>query len=92
MLDNSRAFPFAAADLFNGVSRQVVGRSLQEDDRDLWRGVEDLFRARNKIAHRADLLDNSTALRHIRAAMAATEWLGSLADTRRTEPAGRTET
>lgn len=77
MLNNPRTSPFAAAQLFDGVADAVVGRSLRRENKELWKRVDQLFQARNRVAHRADLPEVADARAHLAAAIEAIKWLAA---------------
>jgi hypothetical protein len=54
LLDNPRAFPHAALELFDQVPLAIVGRSLRSDDKELFKQVQKLFEERNAVAHRGE--------------------------------------
>jgi hypothetical protein len=43
-----------AHDLFNHVAHAVIGRTLHDDERELWKDLVEMFDKRNDMAHRAD--------------------------------------
>lgn len=52
LIGSPRDFSLAAATLFDSGLRAVSGRSLREDDRDLYNGLSKLYQDRNAVAHR----------------------------------------
>lgn len=77
LLENPRDFSVAAAALFDKVMAAVGRRSLREDNRDLFRGVERLFQTRNGIAHRGEMPDQATTREVVVTASEALAWLRS---------------
>lgn len=55
ILDNPREVTQAPTSLFDGTLKAVTGRSLREDDHDLWKRLCLLFQRRNHIAHQSVL-------------------------------------
>ncbi len=78
LLDNPRSFPHAARELFSGVAKAVAGRSLRDENRDLFKKLVSLFEMRNKLAHRGTVLTESESADHVRTAIAVFGWLESL--------------
>ena len=52
LLRRPRVFQEPADQLFDHVARAVIGRSLREDDPDLWKELVSIFQVRNEMAHR----------------------------------------
>lgn len=52
LLENPRDWSLAAAALFDKAMLAALGRSLKNEDRELFNHIEKLFQLRNKIAHR----------------------------------------
>jgi hypothetical protein len=78
-LENPREITLTAADgLFNKLIFATLGRSLRQDDRQLFRDIEALYTARNRIAHRGLMPDEAEAGRVVRAARRSFTWLDSL--------------
>lgn len=78
MLTSPRDFTVAVKALFHGVMRAAVGRSLHQENADLFNEVNALFEARNRLAHRGELPTEEVARRAVAAAVGAFEWLDSL--------------
>lgn len=77
LLRKPRIFQEPALELFGEVSKAVLGKSLREEDRPLWKKVDELFQARNKMAHVADRPPLEKARELVFAANEAMEWLDS---------------
>jgi hypothetical protein len=77
LLRKPRIFQEPALELFGEVSKAVLGKSLREDDRPLWKKIDELFQARNKMAHVADRPPLEKARELVFAANDAMEWLDS---------------
>jgi hypothetical protein len=77
LLRKPRIFQEPALELFGEVSKAVLGKSLREDDRPLWKKMDELFQARNKMAHVADRPPLDKARELVFAASDAMEWLES---------------
>ena len=54
VFDKPRVFQQPASDLFDHIAKAVLGRSLRKDDLELWNQIEQMFRLRNQMAHRAN--------------------------------------
>jgi hypothetical protein len=80
LLDHPRDFSVAAASLYDRPCKIVLGTSLKEHDRDLFKDIEQLFHHRNRIVHRglSDLSDTTTLANDIGAASKAVRWVESL--------------
>jgi len=65
-----------AIDLYGPVAKEMIGRSLEDDDQALWTGLGTLFNARNKMAHKLATPTHLDARALIVAAMRAMDWLG----------------
>jgi hypothetical protein len=76
-LRRARIFQEPALQLFGEVARAVLGRSLRDDNQKLWKQLDQLFQARNKMAHVADRPSLDTARELVFAAKQAIEWLDS---------------
>ena len=74
-LRRPRIFQEPAVELFGEVAMAVLGRSLKEEDRELWKLVVQLFETRNRMAHVADRPENEVAVKLVVAADRAIEWL-----------------
>jgi len=75
LLRRPRIFQEPAIELFGHVAKVVVGKSLHEDNRDLWKSLTELFVLRNNMAHRADRPTAEKARELTVAATQAIEWL-----------------
>jgi hypothetical protein len=75
LLENPRDFSLAAASLYDKGLKAVTGRSLREENRDLYKKVSKLFEDRNAVAHRGQGPSNSVATADVNAAKEAIEWL-----------------
>ena len=80
VLDNPRDYTLAVAGLLHLPMKAALARSLQEDDRDLYRAVEKLFRTRNDIAHRGRFPKVEDAREAVVTASKVVAWLESLPD------------
>lgn len=78
LLDNPRAFPHSALELFDSVAAAVVGRSLRAEDRPLFRRVDALFQLRNRIAHHGHAPSADEAHAAVAAAMDVFGWVDNL--------------
>ena len=68
-LDNPREVTVTAADgLFDKLMLATAGRSLRQDDRQLFRHIQELYTVRNRVAHSGRLPDKPEAGRVVRAA------------------------
>ena len=79
-LRKPRIFQEPAIELFGDVAKAVFGRSLKDDDRALWKKIDELFQARNKMAHVADRPSIDKARELVTAANQAMQWLDSNAN------------
>jgi len=61
--------------LFDKLIKLAQGRSLREDDAELFKKVRELFRLRNDIAHSGQAPDLATAQDAVRAARRAITWV-----------------
>lgn len=75
LLRKPRIFQEPALELFGDVAKAVFGRSLRDDDRALWKKIDELFQARNKMAHVADGPPPQKARELVFAAGQAMKWL-----------------
>lgn len=85
ILKNYRDVAYALIHLYDSGLKAVCGRSLREDDRELYKRINELFEIRNAIVHRGgtcqytpaegDIVKWSSYLRHARSAF---EYLESL--------------
>jgi hypothetical protein len=78
LLSNPRDFSVAAAAHFDKVMRATTGRSLRDEDRELFSAVERLFTLRNSLAHRGEEPSREDAQEAVRAAARAIRWLNQL--------------
>ncbi|HCU52527.1 MAG TPA: hypothetical protein DGG94_22490 [Micromonosporaceae bacterium] len=60
LLNSPRDYSVAAQSLFDLPLKAVSGRSLKDDDRDLWKATGVLFTDRNAVAHRGASREVST--------------------------------
>jgi hypothetical protein len=76
VLSNPRDVSLAAVSLFDKACKVVIGRSLREENLELYKRVDKLFQDRNKIAHRGgpELADDTLA-EHVNTAREALKWL-----------------
>jgi hypothetical protein len=82
VLDNPREVTVTAADgLFNKVMMAAQGRSLRDDDRELFKRISRLFEVRNRVAHRGEWPATDEARELVRSARRAFEWLDRSNDT-----------
>jgi hypothetical protein len=77
LLRKPRIFQEPALELFGEVARAVLGKSLRDDDRALWKKIDELFQARNKMAHVADRPSLEKARELVIAANQAMKWVDS---------------
>lgn len=77
LLRKPRIFQEPALELFGEVAKAVLGRSLRDDDRLLWKKIDELFQVRNKMAHIADRPSPEKARELVIAASQAMKWLDS---------------
>jgi hypothetical protein len=77
LLRKPRIFQEPTLELFGEVASAVLGRSLRDDDRPLWKKIDELFQARNKMAHVANRPSLEKARELIIAANQAMKWLDS---------------
>ncbi|MET9079951.1 hypothetical protein ABZX95_49705 [Streptomyces sp. NPDC004232] len=75
----NQQFSQAALALFDAGTMAVVGRSLKADDRELFKAVQALFEARNRIAHRGESPSMEEVRKHVATARSVFAWLDSLA-------------
>ena len=79
LLESPRDFSVAAVALFDNGLKSICGRSLREDDRFLFKCIQRLFEARNRVAHRgAEISYNDVAI-HVNMANAAFAYLDRVA-------------
>jgi hypothetical protein len=78
-LDNPHEITLTAAGgLFNTLMNAALGRSLAAEDNALFRTIERLFSARNKVAHYGKLPEPADARRLVAAARRCFAWLDTL--------------
>jgi|GEM_PF-2980028 hypothetical protein len=82
LLSNPRDFSMSAAGLFDKAMKAAVGRSLKEDDRALYKGIDNgkhgLFYKRNKIAHAGFVIGRDEAKESLSCARKVFAWLDGL--------------
>jgi hypothetical protein len=85
LLNNPRDYSLAVASLFDRPCKAVLGKSLKEDDRDLFTLLTWLFEDRNKVVHKSlSGLRNADTLRdEISAASKGVDWLRDIASAER---------
>lgn len=75
-LENQREVTVTAVNgLFDKLMKAAQGRSLREDDPKLFKRLGELFRLRNRIAHRGEAPDLAAAQDGVRAAREAIVWV-----------------
>ena len=77
---NPRDVSQSVPQLLHKPLKAVTGRSLIEHDRQLWDGIEQLFRVRNGLAHRGELASESQGKAAVECARRLFEWLATLGD------------
>jgi hypothetical protein len=75
ILSNPRSFPQAAHELFDSVSRVILGFSLREHDKALFQELRTLFERRNAIAHRGITIGGEESGDLVRTAIAIIGWI-----------------
>jgi hypothetical protein len=81
VLNNPRDVTIAVVTHLDKTSKAVAGRSLREEDADLYKAVVRLFETRNKIAHGKGVQPGEEEMRAgIRAAAQAFGWIDGLGD------------
>ncbi len=77
VIDKPRDVSLSAVSLYDSPSRIVLGRSLREDNKALYKRLSALFEDRNRIAHRgmAGLRDRTALEDELRAAAEVLHWL-----------------
>jgi hypothetical protein len=78
MLDNPRAFPHAALELFNKVPAAVGVHTLRDEDIELFKSVARLYEVRNAVAHRGETPDAEEVANLVIAATRVFSWLDGL--------------
>jgi hypothetical protein len=88
LLENPRDWSMSAVSLFDKGLKAICGRSLREEDKNLYKQIDMLFQDRNKIAHRGSAgISSPEALRgYVAAATAAFNWLDELLAQDGTQP------
>ena len=74
---DSRRVP-AASGLFDTVPKTAIGRSLREEDQELFQQIDRLFRVRNRVVHTGEWPSVGEGQELVRAATQAFSWLDSL--------------
>ena len=77
-LQNPRDVSVQAAALYDKAAEAVTGRSLRKEDRQLYKGLESLFKHRNAVAHGAVVVQAKQVRADIVAAREAMKWADSL--------------
>ena len=80
LLSNPRDFSMAAVALFDRPMQIVLGASLREDDKELFKRVDKLFSRRNGLAHRGEVPEEAQAIDGIKAAGEALRWVAKRSD------------
>jgi hypothetical protein len=75
LLRRPRIFQEPAVELFGEVAKVILGTSLKEENRDLWKDLVNLFELRNKMAHVADRPSIDRVKELTVAARQAMDWL-----------------
>ena len=84
LISKPRDFSMSAAGLFDEAMKAALGRSLREDDKQLYRAIADsptknaLFQNRNAIAHSGAEVELKVAQENVRAARKVFTWLDEL--------------
>jgi hypothetical protein len=78
-LDNPRDVSQQAAGLFDKTAKAVVGRSLREEHKAVYKGIEALFTDRNAVAHRGAEIGEVAMHKHLAHAKFALGWASGLA-------------
>jgi hypothetical protein len=78
LLHRPRIFQEPAAELFGHVAKAVIGKSLQEENKDLWKNLTEIFQLRNKMAHMADRPPVGRVRELVVAATQAIAWLDDI--------------
>ncbi|WP_260859996.1 helix-turn-helix domain-containing protein [Streptomyces cupreus] len=69
----------SAVALYGPIAHTVIGRSLENDDPDLWSNLVSLFTARNRMAHKLKTPAHPDAARLVVTAMRSMDWLTACA-------------
>jgi hypothetical protein len=80
ILKSFREVEVAVGELPHKTMKAAVGRSLHEDDPELFRAIKKLFTHRNHVAHRGEPPSLEEARTDIQAAVRLFSWLDSLPD------------
>jgi hypothetical protein len=75
LLENPRDYSLRIGSLFGQPMLAVAGRSLHQDDRELWKAVQKLFETRNRVAHSGHVPSQEEADESLDAALKAFRWL-----------------
>ncbi|MDX3490174.1 hypothetical protein [Streptomyces sp. ID05-18] len=67
-----------ALDLYGPIAKEMIGKSLEEEDPALWLDVGNLFSARNRMAHKLKTPTHVDSRQLTIAAMKAMAWLDSV--------------
>jgi hypothetical protein len=77
LFDKPRIFQHPASDLFDHLATTVLGRSLREEDKELWKQVIEIFELRNLMAHRGREPSRSQVGPLVQAGYKVFEWLSA---------------
>jgi hypothetical protein len=77
-LDNPRDVSQQAAGLFDKTAKAVTGRSLREENKPAYKGLEALFKDRSDVAHRGARIHEDVVRAHLANADVALEWTAGL--------------
>jgi hypothetical protein len=80
LLNNPRDWSLVALSIFDKAMKAAVGRSLREEDLDLYKMIDKLFQERNRIAHKGGVgaMELTQAFDLIKEARRAIEWLSQV--------------
>jgi hypothetical protein len=79
LLENPRDWSLALLALFDKPLKIICGRSLREDDKELFKRLDSLIRRRNGLVHKEeDAPDEDEAREYAQTAAAVFRWLNSL--------------
>ena len=81
VLENPRDWSLRAAGLLDQPMAAVAGRSLRREKKELFKGVERLFRVRNQVAHRGHVPSENEARELVEVARQTFMWLAEIAVT-----------
>jgi hypothetical protein len=75
-LEDKRSVSVPIVDMIDAMAKQAFGRSFREDESTHYRNVNFLFRCRNKVAHRGELVykDDSNNMHTVTGDTLATWW------------------